>query len=334
VERKRGKGALLALSACFLLVDAGAARAQASDEEVAEKLNREGRDLFAKADLRGAADRFQKAISLDPKPGYHFNLCFTLEKAGRLEEALDACERVFDAGPSEEQRAKTLETIARIRTEVGPGQRPAEPPPPAPPTATPPAAPLPAAEVIRPRPAPEPRRLRAGLMVGFGSAKLTGGDFFDSRDGGTAGGHVSLALGRSLGVRVETALALGGEETFGFSGPDVKLSLTYIAAPVLLELDLPIAGGFRFHALAGAGPALLVAAKRTERDFPADPVSRDVRDQLNAIDVGIASGAGVSYPLESIELTAGLRFWHGLVGLSDTDSRKNRRTSLVLGIQI
>lgn len=84
-------------SSCFLLAlnFPNLSGAQPSDASLsAEKLNSEGKALIAELNLEGAAAKFREAIGLVEDPRFAFNLCYTLEKSGGLEEAQRACKWV------------------------------------------------------------------------------------------------------------------------------------------------------------------------------------------------------------------------------------------------
>ncbi len=113
-------GLLVAVSSTSLAQKTPAARA--------DQLNNEGKGLFRKGDLSGAANKFRQAIVFSPEGRFYFNLCYVLNKLKRHSEALTACQAVKDNGASAPLLKKTNKLLEAIRPKV----RTAPPPPPPP----------------------------------------------------------------------------------------------------------------------------------------------------------------------------------------------------------
>ena len=96
---------------------AGAAAAQ-TPRDKADEINEQGKDLYRKGDLAGAADKFRQAIVLSPEGRFYYNLCVMLDEMGRLNEALTACEAVANNESSQALKDKTAERIAAIKQKV------------------------------------------------------------------------------------------------------------------------------------------------------------------------------------------------------------------------
>src|SRR5687767_3784181 len=91
-----------------LLAHAQGPAPSAEDTARAEALNDQGKVLFSEEkDYAGAAEKFRLAISLLPDARYFYNLCAALEKLGRYEDALNACDSVFTHQPRPELAQKT-----------------------------------------------------------------------------------------------------------------------------------------------------------------------------------------------------------------------------------
>lgn len=105
--------ALLILTAA-LGVAAPSAHAQKTPQDRAEELNDEGKELYRKGDYAGAANKFRQAVVLSPEGRFYFNLCFVLEKQGKLREALTACDAVNAENATAELVGKTVDFKAGI----------------------------------------------------------------------------------------------------------------------------------------------------------------------------------------------------------------------------
>ncbi len=84
----------------------------------AESLNDQGKELYKNKDYQGAAAKFREANNIQPDARFFFNLCATLEKAGDLDGALEACDSVYQYGPNDELKAKTGQRAAAIRQSI------------------------------------------------------------------------------------------------------------------------------------------------------------------------------------------------------------------------
>ncbi len=143
-DSKRNDGALCEaswrrrLSALSVVLIAGlyvpVSEAQEGDAAIqAEKLNSEGKELIGELDLEGAAAKFRAAIGLVEDPRYAFNLCYTLEKSGGLEEAERACTWV--TGSTNKRLAKkAVELLKKVKAKLA--SRPSSPLPVAPPVSS------------------------------------------------------------------------------------------------------------------------------------------------------------------------------------------------------
>jgi tetratricopeptide (TPR) repeat protein len=89
-----------------------------SQAELATRWNEEGKALLYTDHFDAAIKKFQDAVSRVPEPKYFVNLCVALIQAGRLADALTACMAVELNNPTDDQRRKATELIARIKAEA------------------------------------------------------------------------------------------------------------------------------------------------------------------------------------------------------------------------
>jgi len=114
-------------SFAILIALTGSVHAQAPAEpsaepqtqaQIAEQLNTEGRELMYDNKAAEAAEKFRQAIARDAEAKYFLNLCTAQLTAGKLGEALTACNNVEQNRPSAEQTEKAKKLIARINDEA------------------------------------------------------------------------------------------------------------------------------------------------------------------------------------------------------------------------
>lgn len=167
--------------------------------------------------------------------------------------------------------------------------------------------------------------------------------------------RIGLQGGLWLNTPLSGSLSLQPELHFthkglGFSGSadepgegpidfDVSLNLSYAELPVLLRADFgQAAGSVRPFLLAGpvvsyqisCSIEASIATFSTSRDCDED---LDADEQINKLDVGAALGGGLAFRLSGREVTAGLRYTHGLRSVSRRgESATNQNFSILLGI--
>jgi tetratricopeptide (TPR) repeat protein len=199
----------------------------------AESLNEQGKDLYKNKDFQGAAAKFREANSIQPDGRYYFNLCATLEKAGDLDGALEACDSVYQYSPNDELKGKTGQRAASIRQSIRqrngqtgnpPPPDPNQPPPPPdgnPPVGTPPGG------SVQP-PGPEVTKTIPGhYKWAFGGelGALVSDDITDSFDGG---GLLRLHADKTFGERLGGRLFLGLGGSSGSPGLAGSETTTYV----------------------------------------------------------------------------------------------------------
>ena len=201
----------------------------------AESLNEQGKDLYKNKDYQGAAAKFREANSIQPDGRYYFNLCATLEKAGDLDGALEACDSVYQYGPNDELKGKTGQRAASIRQSIR--QRNAgtgTPPPPdnnpnQPPNPGNPNQPIgtPVNGNLQP-PGPEVTKAIPGhYKWAFGGefGPIVSDDITPSFDGG---GLLRLYADKTFGDRLGGRLFLGVGGSTGTPGLDASVTTTYV----------------------------------------------------------------------------------------------------------
>jgi hypothetical protein len=120
---------LTTVAACLVASAlATSAYAQSSQTEIAEKYNKEGRQLLFENKYAEATAKFRQAIARTPgEPKYFLNLCVSLFYEGKFGEALTACNAVGNNNPSEEQRKQAALLTERIDKEAKAQGVPIEP---------------------------------------------------------------------------------------------------------------------------------------------------------------------------------------------------------------
>jgi len=91
---------------------------QQTQAQLAEQLNTEGRELMYANKPAEAAEKFRQAIARDAEARFFLNLCTAQLTAGKLGEALTACNNVELNRPSAEQSEKAAKLITRIKDEA------------------------------------------------------------------------------------------------------------------------------------------------------------------------------------------------------------------------
>jgi len=129
---------LTTVAACLAASALATSAYAESQAEIAENLNKEGRQLLFENKYPEATAKFRQAIARVPaEPKYFLNLCVSLFYEGKFGEALTACNAVGNNNPSAEQRTKADQLTERIHKEakaqgvsvepIGGGQGPGEP---------------------------------------------------------------------------------------------------------------------------------------------------------------------------------------------------------------
>lgn len=188
----------------------------------AEKLNDEGKALFADKRYEDAHAKFREAATLSPEGRFYFNMCYALNFLERYDEAIQACEQVEAAGADAALLDKTDKALASLSEKAAarapargvtasqttePGDDPAGPAPAAgdrPPPGEPPGGPL--------APGPDP--------FVTGQAAPPSGSYKWSV-GGSIGGLGNVNAGRA-------ANEVGGSDVYAEGGGEVRFFANFV----------------------------------------------------------------------------------------------------------
>jgi hypothetical protein len=215
----------LAVLAAASLTAAPAAAEQPAQQ--AEKLNEEGKRLFADKNYERAYGKFKEAATLSPEGRYFFNVCYALNFLERYEEAIQACEQVEPAGADPTLAAKARKALASLREKsggkkaapvaaghVGVDEPPAEPPPAEPTGRTRPGRPARVASAGGPPPPPP------GAPDPFLAATARPPGSYRWAIGGSLGGLANINTGRRGDFE--------GREIYDSAGGDFRLFANFI----------------------------------------------------------------------------------------------------------
>ena len=205
---------LVAAALAMSLPQAALAQEAPAPNPAAESLNEQGKELYKNKDFQGAAAKFREANSIQPDARYYFNLCATLEKAGDLNGALEACDQVYSYTPNDELKGKTGARAATIRQAIR--QRDAQtgtnPPPPDPnnPSNNPPPPDPNNPTVIPPGPdVSKPAPGEYNWAFGGEAGPIVANDMFGDAD---TGGFLRLYADKAFSSK------FGGRAFLGFGG--------------------------------------------------------------------------------------------------------------------
>jgi hypothetical protein len=235
----------MAVVAATFLAAAPASAQPPADQ--ADRLNDEGKKLFAEKDYERAYGKFREAATLSPEGRYFFNMCYALNFLGRYQEAIQACEQVEAAGADKELSDKTRKALASLREKAaaqratpvavppagtgtdpgadprgGPSVGPTGPPPRGGPSGPPPSQPGGAPDpFVARRTAPEGsyKWSIGGSLGGLGNINVgRGGDFEGNEVYGEGGADLRFFANVILSERFR--LGLQGSLAFGSIAPE------------------------------------------------------------------------------------------------------------------
>ena len=88
-----------------------------TQDEIAERLNEEGKELMYADRYSAAANKFQEAVARVPKAKFLINLCQARVQEGKLDEAVAACQAMREHDPNQNQldRADKLLRIIKAK---------------------------------------------------------------------------------------------------------------------------------------------------------------------------------------------------------------------------
>lgn len=181
---------------------------------------------------------------------------------------------------------------------------------------------------------------QAGVKAGANFASLTPEEDENPdrsrRLGPVAGVWVRLPSSKRFSWQVE---GLFSEKGVKFKAPAIgvdsaDIRLRYLEIPVLARADFGAAGlAARAYVVGGAAPAVKLSA-RTSATSEGRKESRDIADEIYALDIGLVAGFGLEFGRALIEA----RYTHGLRHINtddngDGDRIKNRVFSVTAGFR-
>jgi hypothetical protein len=174
-----------------------------------------------------------------------------------------------------------------------------------------------------------PLGVKGGVSIATQQTEINGErTSFDSRVGAVAGAFWTLPLGSRLDLQVEGLYTMKGAR-LSFRGIESTFALDYIEVPVLVRARFG-SGRTRYYAAGGPSTAFRVRA-RMRTPFNGSVEERDVADQVEEVDFGIAAGGGV----EIGRLVVDGRYTFGLTDVdTDTTSKtRNRAIAVTAGFR-
>lgn len=175
-----------------------------------------------------------------------------------------------------------------------------------------------------------------GVKTGVALANIFGRDVYDQRfrAGFSYGIFMTYGFGGTFAVQPELLFVMKGSRYFNGSGPDAyreTMSLEYVELPILAKVYLPISRAFRTHVFAGPAPALNIRA-RVDARFAGES-HQETLDNVMGVDVGLAAGAGIEFPVGAGRITFDARYTAGLTTLSKEpdDDIRNGAFSFLFG---
>lgn len=164
---------------------------------------------------------------------------------------------------------------------------------------------------------PVGKGIKAGLAyyTFTGADKEIGGVAPDLEAGLAVGAFVTLALGPGLDLQPELLYVMKGAQ-YESNGYTYTFDLDYLEVPILLKYRLGAGVGVRSSLFAGPTFAFKLKAEGTESG-PGGSETVDYGDQTNALDVGLAFGAGLGIPAGANLVTLDARYTLGLTDWPD-----------------
>jgi hypothetical protein len=141
------------------------------------------------------------------------------------------------------------------------------------------------------------------------------------RLGPAAGVWFRSASGNRLSFQAEGLFSEKG--THWDFGPDlsVEIRIRYVEIPLLARADFGAPGSRpRLFVIGGAAPAWKLSA-RAGTEFQGEEATADVGREIEAFDLGLVGGLGVSFGRALVEA----RYTHGLLRINTDDNEPNDR---------
>lgn len=162
----------------------------------AKKLADEGTKQFNVQLYEKAAELYQQAYLLDPKPGYLYATAQSQRLGGQCEQALLSYDAYLRTNPAAAERAKSDANVARCQQDIKDREAAVQAEQVTPPPEVPPPPPPPPAPVVEPLPPPPPvgkSHVIGHLLVGVGVVALGGGVYLFQAGRSTISDHNDAA---------------------------------------------------------------------------------------------------------------------------------------------
>jgi len=169
--------------------------------------------------------------------------------------------------------------------------------------------------------------------VNFTNTSTSGDDSasLDWQLRGVFGGFVTWRVTSWLEFQPEVLYSLKGAKSSEFD-IESKLLLDYLEVPLLARKTFGAPGGTRFYLAGGPSIGVLLRA-RTRADFGSSTEERDIKDDVETLDLGIVAAGGIEFG----SIVVDGRYTHGFSDIdkdtSDNVKITNRAVSLTVGIK-
>lgn len=188
--------------------------------------------------------------------------------------------------------------------------------------------------------------MEKGVLVGFNFATFGGKDAAnptpDNKTGLALGGFVSFKVADMISVEPQllymqkgsTAKVAQGNTTIDITG-----KYNYLEIPVLVKLNIPLAGNVAFKPNIFAGPAfaLRIGTPSIKAEGGGQTVEQDIQNTTST-DFGLVFGAGARIPGVILNgILIDVRYTLGLSSVDDSAAKaeiKNRVFSILLGVAL
>lgn len=180
-----------------------------------------------------------------------------------------------------------------------------------------------------------------GVKGGIGIANLSlseSSEDLSSRTTFTGGGFATFGLGEMFFLQPEVLYAPKGAKG-DLDGTDATIAVDYIEIPVLFGAAFDL-GGSSVKPRVFAGPSVAFEigcdVSGTEGGVSLSFTCSEIELETKSVDFGLVFGAGVAFPLGSVQLIIDGRYDLGLSNINDTElddeSVKNNAWQFMAGV--
>lgn len=161
---------------------------------------------------------------------------------------------------------------------------------------------------------------------------------FDSRTTFTGGGFATFGLGETFFLQPEVLYAAKGAKS-DLGGAGATLAVDYIEVPLLIGAGFNVgSGSVQPRVFAGPSVAFEIGCdlSGSEGGTTVSLSCSDIELETKSVDFGVVFGAGLAFPLGSVQLILDGRYDLGLTNVNDTEgdeeSLKNRAWQFMAGV--